>query len=103
MTDGPTIYNISLDMDIVSPAKTQLVCEAQGNPKPTVYWFFGDHIISEEMPLSNYLTLDISSFEESGYYTCIAKNRHNSTSKSLRVTVQGRIISYIVYFNDYRF
>ena len=81
-------------MDIVSPAEIQLACKALGKPNPTVYWSYDDHIISNETSLFSYLTVNIYSVDESGYYQCTARNKYNSTTISVKVTVQGKAVLF---------
>ena len=92
-----------MDVYIVSPAQIRLACEAVGRPQPILYWLFKDHIISEETVVSSYLTLNISSFDESGYYVCIARNTHNTTSRSVQVTVQGEAVLSFIFKPKYSY
>ncbi|CAB3400911.1 unnamed protein product [Caenorhabditis bovis] len=69
-----------------------LVCEAAGNPSPTISWMFGSTKIIESRKhklMRGGRTLRIWPFLESdvGKYTCIAKNDNGAISHTVPVTL----------------
>uniref|UniRef100_A0A3B5BBZ4 Hemicentin-1-like n=1 Tax=Stegastes partitus TaxID=144197 RepID=A0A3B5BBZ4_9TELE len=68
----------------------KLPCPAEGNPPPTVQWFYEDKQISSSKPLRR---------SDSGKYTAVVQNSLGSSNFSVQITVECECILWlIVYF-----
>lgn len=69
-----------------------LVCEAEGNPKPTISWSLGtNHTINSE-------TLNISESTPENV-NCTASNSVGRTTRHVKVSIQGNCISVSFFIN----
>ena len=78
----------------------QLSCSFDGLPKPVVSWrYSSDAVFSSSLPIINpalsfpsansvTLTLSAITYEQTGYYHCLAANAHGNSTSLVRVTVQ---------------
>uniref|UniRef100_A0A0N5AVI9 Peroxidase n=1 Tax=Syphacia muris TaxID=451379 RepID=A0A0N5AVI9_9BILA len=79
----------------------KIVCQAIGNPKPSINWFFNDTRIGEVRKYelsSNKTTLIIFPFlnDDAGRYTCIAENDHGWIEASADISLFKGIAPEIV-------
>jgi hypothetical protein len=95
-------YNRSDGDLIVKVRRTlQLHCNAYGYPEPTISWFKDDKPIEKIWRDSLYLSLDRQLFNvmdvqlnDSGKYSCVARNQAGHTEKSFSVKVTGELIIF---------
>ncbi|XP_026331776.1 hemicentin-1-like [Hyposmocoma kahamanoa] len=79
-SNGPT------KLELISDQSFSLHCHPYGNPLPAVYWFrngqpltlFDDSMIRQDY--GEVLTVDRARFDQSGNYTCVAKNKVGEAS-----------------------
>ena len=91
------------DAVINRPNTLRLSCEVAGNPTPTFQWEKDSKTLTatERMKItqeSQRSTLEItnSAFEDSGVYTCTAKNEHGHVTTSCIAQVRGNLNICIV-------
>ncbi|XP_056109007.1 hemicentin-1-like [Rhinichthys klamathensis goyatoka] len=68
-----------------------IVCEAEGNPKPTISW----NLSTTDIVYSETLTITESTSED---LHCIASNSVGSTIRRVKVSKQGKSLNYIYSF-----
>jgi len=66
-------------------------CEATGHPRPSVSWFYNNHILQSTDQVSRRgrwtLVINDLTVEDSGNYTCFVVNQHGNTSASFVLNV----------------
>ena len=101
---GPSITGL-MDQTENERDTTSFTCQADGEPLPTISWYFNGVPLNEsnaakytitdrQMPNSNSEILSIMSLESSdvGTYTCNATNVVASNTSSAVLTVNGELI-----------
>uniref|UniRef100_A0A3B5BMY4 Hemicentin-1-like n=1 Tax=Stegastes partitus TaxID=144197 RepID=A0A3B5BMY4_9TELE len=67
----------------------KLPCPAEGNPPPTVQWFYEDKQISSSKPLRR---------SDSGKYTAVVQNSLGSSNFSVQITVECECILWLITY-----
>lgn len=84
-----------------------LVCRAQGNPAPDIYWFkdknylrfYDANVITEDH--GQVLLIRKVTREHAGNYTCVARNNIGEDKMNYQVDVWGESILYIYFCYPY--
>lgn len=81
---------------IVRGSVVTLVCEAHGVPPPTLTWLkdseplsFRQNMLLHDGGETHVQILDVR-LEDAGLYSCIAKNKAGTSTKTFNLTVLGR-------------
>lgn len=86
------ILNIIQPVDIVNVKNLYLLCEANGNPKPTITWRNGGSVIGN----SEKISIDVSKKLTFNTYECEATNNIKTVKSEikLKVILPPKILSY---------
>lgn len=81
------------DSEVDVGSKTRLKCSSVGNPRPKYIWNYyrTDNVMEENEDGVSRLIIHNASAHNMGSYTCHAWNDIGNVSKTVRVTVKGRV------------
>uniref|UniRef100_A0A182ND63 Hemicentin-1 n=1 Tax=Anopheles dirus TaxID=7168 RepID=A0A182ND63_9DIPT len=84
MPDKPV--DSAVEVNLLSGETLQLLCQANGSPKPNIYWNRGsalDRIVSQ----TSNLTIPNVALHHSDLYTCVAENEVGKSTQTYRLDV----------------
>ena len=84
LSEAPTFSSTPRDIRILEDRDTELVCQANGIPQPTVRWSFGDEVLASR---DGVLSLTGLSLEKEGNYVCSAENMYGTVSAVINLQV----------------
>ena len=81
------------DSEVEVGSAVWLKCSSTGNPRPTYSWSYyqAGNVINENDDGVSRLLINSTTAYNMGLYTCQASNEKGNVSKTVRVTVKGKI------------
>ena len=84
LSEAPSFTSTPRDIRILEGRHTELVCQADGIPAPTISWRFGDRDLESS---GGVLALKSLSLEKQGNYICTAQNMYGSVQELVNLQV----------------
>lgn len=102
ITAKPHIYHNAKTTQVIQrrrQSNIKLKCPVVGHPRPTVMWFHNGEQLTDTEARKGRITLIINDLkpEDSGNYTCLAKNSYGEVAYSFILEVIGMCISLYLY------
>ncbi len=104
-SDPIILESSSKDIDVNEGDDVELVCKAQGYPRPVISW-----IRADSMPLYDGIIVHMGEFlrirnvneQNRGVYKCLATNLIGSGSeRTLKISVRCKFDRFLIYFRHY--
>ena len=91
--DPPSEITELEDSEVDFGSKTRLKCSSVANPRPKYIWNYyrTDNVMEEDEDGESHLIIQNASAHNMGSYTCQAWNDIGNVSKTVRVTVKGKV------------
>lgn len=87
------VLNLSTGSEVGIGAEINIKCEVDGHPYPNITWYYNEQELHStgriQIVNDDHLVIRGATPEDSGEYTCTARNEYSHASHTEKISVQG--------------